>query len=291
MAEGKFGLINKIGIDPRLNMKTKIYKFFSLENFKKSLQGEYIYFNRITNWQDKWEIPSRLLSNKIIISDFYKSVITDNVRSYGTCFTKCYSNSNMWIRYSSTDNDAICIETTVEDLLLNCELNNIVWCGVMGNVEYKDINTLDDVLPKTTKEEIYPLEYIMPFTKRKIFSYEEEVRFIVDSEVESSYIKIKCNFNKVIRKIMVSSKIKENKLNEIIKTLDKQLSNNSNGIIKIVSKQMNNYDSYEEKELIIKDINEFENRIRKINSTRLVLNLVSYNNDEKYKKLLLTTLK
>lgn len=264
MAEGKFGLIGRIASENNLSDDINLYKFSTFEHFLNSIEGKYLYFNKITLWDDKWEIPGSLIEDiDKDCSSLFKSVVNDNCKYYGNCFSIDYQCDAFWNRYKSKDEkDTVCFSIKAGNLLDKCKYTNEINFALLGKVIYKEIEFIDDIIPDKDNA-IYPLEYILPYTKRKSFSYEKEVRFIVDSDSDSDSIKIEANLKDMIDKIIISNlmpKIKKDKLTELI---NKELPNTT----------LEEYDCYDKKPLRLNNKEEFEHKIRDINTGSMISKL------------------
>lgn len=276
MSDAKFGLINKIGKEKALDFETKVYKFSNYENFINSLNNQYLFFNKIIGWPDKWEIPGNLIKSiNSECSALFASVVNDNNKFYGNCFSLDYRCDAFWNRYSrNKTNDAVCFSTKVKKILLVPEFKGYVNSGVIGKVIYKDIKYVDDFVANQDNTP-YVLEYLLPFIKRENFSYEKEVRFILEGKNDDCCLKIFTDMSKLIDVIYISPnmcKYKKDKLRKLVTR-------------KIPNAEIIEYDAYQKETLEIKDKKEFENKIRMINNGRLSTELINSYSGE-YVKLL-----
>lgn len=169
-------------ISKKLDWDTKIYHFMPLVRFVEMLDKKLLFFKRVTEWEDSWEIPYRYLH---LIKDEKNREIINAKYMYGTCWTseKSYDTDAMWRIYSK-DKQSICFSTTISKLfsaltserIFDAQTTNLF----MAPIYYVDLSPHSINRIIDSEEAKYYPSYMYPaFLKRDRFSHESEIRLLL----------------------------------------------------------------------------------------------------------------
>jgi hypothetical protein len=191
-------------VEPHKNLlkqpdnKQTLYKVMSIENFFKSIEGNYLYFNRVDSYEDDLadgkQLPSEEGSNKSITFEKSPDFTLEHYynqsreRTYACCFS--LNNSQcIWRNYGNQEDGRgkICIEFEFDELrnYLNATIqsatdNNLLIynglrCHQIFNINYGMVQYVPWSNYKRDSAYVAnPLEYI--YLKDKRYQDEQELR-------------------------------------------------------------------------------------------------------------------
>ena len=197
--------------------KNNLFKFMSLENALKSLEGGYLWLANPTEWTDPFE--KRFVTATYIDDAGNKKPFEWKDKLFCACFTQTLRSEAYWSVYSRKN---IGIQFTIDRKELLEELNK--YCTLnsnfkvyLGKVEYKnakDIQMNLSDIPIDNKDKITSKDHLkarLLLLKRNDFKYENEIRLIVvkkDSTKENG-IKLPIDIHKVIQRITIDPSVGE----------------------------------------------------------------------------------
>lgn len=178
---GSYLMPEPMVIGKGLEPDTKIYHFMPLVRFVEMMETQRLFFKRITEWDDPWEMPYRRLH---LVKDKKNREKVNAEFMYGICWTRegSYDTDAMWRIYSA-DKQSVCFSTTVSklyDVLKSDTLCMNPTNLFMADVIYTDF-TPDKInsIINSDKLRFYP-EFMYPaFLKRREFSHENEIRLLL----------------------------------------------------------------------------------------------------------------
>lgn len=149
-------------ISKHLTWDDSIYHFMSINRLIKMIEDKKIYFQKVVNWEDPWEIPYRYL--QLTKQEDNRDLINaDNM--YGVCWTKTFDTDAMWRIYSKNnkekkckkgdhfkeckecqecqeEDDRVCIATTIRQLFEALSFLRTTYSNLfMAPVQYVDLKS------------------------------------------------------------------------------------------------------------------------------------------------------
>jgi hypothetical protein len=166
-----------------LALDDTIYRIFSIDKFKKTLESKKLCLVRPTKWQDPFE---NFLLNSTGHLDDGTVVGFETIRDkfYGQCWTLKKECDGLWRNYKGAEPSAIKVKTTVQKLMndfydLTNKFHELSY--FIGKVDY----VTDTEIENFFKNEIDIMDFQSGvefaqtlLIKRLSFAYEEEVRII-----------------------------------------------------------------------------------------------------------------
>lgn len=218
-----------------IDKNTRIYRYMSTSNFLKMLDERKLYFSNIMEWKDPWENfilqIVKLRDGKVV-----RLISNYGMGLYGFCWTKNKDADSFWRLYEDKgkNDSVVMIESTVGQVIKAVEgiipENDIIY----NHVKYfkqdcafiENLNKID-----------YKYDYF--FLKRDAFSYENEVRFLLDDQVlrdkveyiksdEHNYkiaMKVECDLEVLIKGVLVHTNCEEHIFEELKMSLNQYLPN------------------------------------------------------------------
>ena len=182
----------------------KLYHYCSIETFKKIMQSKTLIFSDIMKSNDSEEIISlwnkycdyiyRTSSNSYAstsVKYFKDSQLKENIY-LALCFSEKYDDLYMWKSYAdggiAIGFDLESIENWIKNIHYFNDLKqypNKVVCAKFKNIEYYDVNKIDEYIAKKCKnielvtDKLNDVFFEAPFTKNSFFEMEEEVRILI----------------------------------------------------------------------------------------------------------------
>ncbi len=184
--------VNWFGKLPELkevNPEGKIYRFIDEKYFWRFIQTREMYFNLISEWDDKWENPLKNyvgnMRSALGVASHYSETFSRSV--YGTCWTYEYDTDALWRIYSPTQS-AVCIQTTPNKLFRSITFERETGV-IMAPVSYGPIKKTMDELSEIDEwgfDRDYE-RFQSFFLKREAFEHEKEIRFTLRIYDESIF--------------------------------------------------------------------------------------------------------
>ncbi len=258
MARLLFGIMDHIIKHPDMDLDAPIYRFMQLDRYKQFVNTKSLYFRRIVEWEDSWEVPSQLLTNgkydNVDLNNFIKQIVNENRKLYGLCLSNEFNTDAMWRIYSN-DKNSVCIQTTMRKLIDSMDKRNLDY-GVVGPVLYRYIDKGDHLFNLSESADTYPAICFFPFIKRIEFSHEKEIRLVLrfygDQIGDGIFLTI--DPEKVIEKVILDPRLIESEYNNLI------------NIPEIRNFKVERSKLYERQDLIIDNQEQFWNCLNNINT-------------------------
>ena len=207
-----------IAIHKDLSEDDKLYHYYTMKNFIRLYKSKELHLTHIYDWDDPWELPYRLSKDEkrhgfinYMLIDANSSLKNDrphiHTEAKGVCFTKNEDCDFMWRNF--TNNNGVCVETTVKDLIDSIK-DNPIGTLFIAPIEYIDISKNPKEILLSDKRAYYPYTSWMAYIKRSNFKHESEIRMIIEPPTPFSRLaNIKINLDKYINKIVLSPDISD----------------------------------------------------------------------------------
>ena len=125
-----------------LNVDAPIYRIIKEEYLEDLLRSNRMYFQKVTQWEDTWEIPSKFWKSTGENIGYTKIELSNISREdfFGTCWTADIDSDAMWRIYSSKKN-GIAIQTTARKLFQSIDFTDFDFAdGFIGPVRYEKVD-------------------------------------------------------------------------------------------------------------------------------------------------------
>ena len=160
----------------------KAYRFLSFEGLHKTIQSNSLRFTRPDEFNDPLDNSSYIAplnwkqSEKLGLTDFVEEKYTNHIFEsiYISCFCKEYETENsylMWAHYGDKNHSGVAFEI---------DFSKVKYLGNPDKVTYPPNLVKKRKELKNDKE----IGHFLVTNKHKVWSYEKEVRLIVDTEKE-----------------------------------------------------------------------------------------------------------
>lgn len=222
---------NSLGI----SLDTKIYRIFSYKWLLQAFRTKTLYFVRPEVWDDPYE--NYLLRSKGVLPNGIE-VGLDSVKN--KVFAQCWSTKaecdGLWRNYSTkvgkrryTKDISVKVETTVGKLFdefYNIDNKFHVLSYFVGKVRYVSDRTIRKYLKRDVLTDTTAMGPVLALlTKRKAFSYENEVRFIFYDSNDSVKPYYLCPFDSsIVDRVTIEPWASDNQIKKITKELSKHYS-------------------------------------------------------------------
>ena len=177
--------------------KTIIWQYMSLSKFISLLRERKLYFNRVDNFNDKYECTLTAIDKKVFRYTDDAKWYWERERKlhYISCWVESdYELALMWDTYGK---DGVAIKTTVEDLKKGLAVDT-EHHQYLARVKY-----IDGQL-ESSQEMGTPMNFLkIPMSKRKFYEQEREIRLLytkekIDDKTGISFpIDLNCLINEV----------------------------------------------------------------------------------------------
>lgn len=209
-----------------------IYKFMKLEHLKELLGTNTLFFQKIIDWDDTWEFPSRYIMKPTIGKEseyWHRSADIFQNYLYGCCFTRAY-NSDAMQRIYSHDKSGVCIKTSAKKLYESVfdsiepakPEKSLEYDACIAPVYYADTteNALENIYsPEQVAK--YPSHMYTAYFKRNFFKHEDEIRIVLLNHKRNQEKFLKFPLTKqFIDEIILDSRIDEYKLQSYERSLN-----------------------------------------------------------------------
>lgn len=209
-------------IDMKHKDKDKyIYRIFSLNRFEKMLLRGELSFARPSKWEDPYEDMLQQVLHQAKSINKIKEFESDNL--FGQCWTYLNESDAMWRIYSA-NKTGVKVKIKLSDYynFLRKEHNYHLDTTII-KVEYKTNNEIEDKL----FDDIFDISFITGLTdsfddysilrlnslalKRKEFSHEKEVRFMISfkEKQDCDYAQLKASINDIFISITLDPRLSE----------------------------------------------------------------------------------
>jgi hypothetical protein len=175
-----------------LALEENIYRIFSIDKFKKTLESKKLCLVRPHKWQDPFE---NFLLNSVGKLDDGTEVSFETIRNnyFGQCWTLKKECDGLWRNYKGSEPSAIKVKSSVEKLMnqfYNIDNKFHMLSYFIGKVDY----VTDTEIENYFKNEIDIINFQSGvefaqtlLIKRLSFSYEEEVRIIYSKSSQDKH--------------------------------------------------------------------------------------------------------
>lgn len=204
-----------------------IYRFIKVKHLDEIINKKEVFLNKVINWEDTWEFPSRYVKEFKRENTFYNKAEflaqnCDIVSKYlfGSSFTDNFDTDAMWRIYSkistpdhevNINDKTVCISTTVKSLALSiCGVDNNIFLGPvvyvdLGEMGFSDTFSLDEA-------SYFPGFLYQAYIKRKAFEHEKEIRLVAFDYLAKDNKRIPLSSLDFIKEIIIDPRSREHEL-------------------------------------------------------------------------------
>lgn len=206
---------------------TPIYQILPFKYAKMILTNKEIRFNNVfSHWDDPYELF--LFKQNIFVEGTPLTIKDFDKRHYGQCWSLNKDTDAMW-RIYSPQKEGVRLKTTIGKMIevLNQVRGMFEACPAFGLVKYVDKKYLIDYLRDIEKGgsgRFFEKIFDSLFYKRKEFSHEKEVRFIVKTGdvvynkcqfVEGDFLNLKVDPKRFIEEIALDPRLDNDEVERI----------------------------------------------------------------------------
>lgn len=182
-----------------------VYRILQLEHLAKWFETDTYPLLSPSKWEDPFEA---VIEDAIFPRN--QPLPYEKGEIFGLCLTRCGRSDALWRIYSKSK-CGICVKISLDNFCKELSFSNELLLGrtFIGDVNYENINSLRkkmmNIFPELSEEKKIDFAVNSMLLKRKVFSYENEVRILHFTKKSPSdgLLYFTCDPRKIIKSIII----------------------------------------------------------------------------------------